>query len=207
MVVKRLMAGQAAKPHGFMSRFVGRAMSKSNLESNKWMVSQMDLNDGDDVLEIGFGPGTAIQEILEITKNGHVAGIDISRSMVDQATSLNEKAFTEGRLDLRMGEATSMPWPSNRFEKALAVNIIYLWPILDPVLNEIKRVLKPNGTLALYLAPVEKMDALGFSELDLFTIHTQEEVERACKDAGFAKIEWTSAQIDEGTGVCVTAWK
>ncbi len=207
MILKWLGASQAAKPRGFMGRFVGRMMAKSTRESNKWVVSLMDLKDDDRVLEIGFGPGTAIQEIFKITKNGHVAGIDISKSMVDQATSLNEKAVTEGRLDLRLGDVKSMPWPSDHFDKALAVNVIYLWPNLAPVLSEIRRVLKLHGTLALYLAPIETMEALGFSGHDLFTIHTQEEAERACKEAGFAKIERASVQRGEGTGVCIMAWK
>ena len=207
MVLKRMIGNQSANPSGFFGRFVVRMMAKSNFDSNRWMVSLLDIKDYDHVLEIGFGPGTAIKEILKITTNSHVSGIDISKLMVDQVTSLNQKAVTKGRLDLRLGEATSMPWDSNNFDKVLAVNVIYLWPILKPVFIEIIRVLKPNGILALYLAPIEMMDALGFSDLDAFTLHTQEDVLKACKEAGFVKTETTSTQMGEGTGVCIMAWK
>ena len=167
-----MMGYQAANPRGFFGRFFGRMMARSNFDSNKWVVSLLDIKDYDHVLEIGFGAGTAIKEILKIATNGHVSGIDISKLMVDQATSLNQKAVTEGRLDLRLGDVTSMPWDSNNFNKALTVNVVYLWPILKPVFIEIIRVLKPNGMLALYLPPIEVMDALGFSDLDAYTIHT-----------------------------------
>lgn len=76
-----------------------------------------------------------------------------------------------------------------------------------PVLSEIRRVLKPQGLLALYLAPVEQMERLGFSEMETFTLHTPEEVRKACREAGFIRVEQTSAQMEEGTGVCVKAWK
>lgn len=207
MVIKKIIADQAGKPRGIMGRFVGRMMSKNNLESNEWVVSLLDLESDDYVLEIGFGPGTAIRLVAENTKNGHVAGIDISKAMVDQAISLNQQAVSEGRVELRLGEATSIPWPENSFDKALAVNVIYLWPKIKPVLTEILRVLKPGGKIALYLAPIELMEKLGFSELDSFTFHRPSEVLQACAETGFSKVEETSAQIGEGAGVCIMAWK
>jgi len=201
------MGNQAANPRGIFGRFMGRMMTKSNMASNKWVVSLLNVNPDDIVLEIGFGPGTALQEILKITTNGHVAGIDISKLMVDQANQLNKKAVSDGRLDLREGQAASMPWDANSFDKVLAVNVVYLWPDLSIVFNEIIRVLKPNGKVVLYLAPIEMMDALGFSKLEAFTIHSQEDVLNACKKAGFSKTEIASASMGDGVGVSVIAWK
>lgn len=163
MALKRFMGDQAAKPKGLIGRFVGRMMGKNNLESNKWVVSQLGINENDNILEIGFGPGTAIQEIFSISKDVHISGIDISKLMVEQATKLNQSAVLEGKLDLRLGEVTSMPWSTNHFYKAFAINVIYLWPNLQNVFQEIIRVHKPNGIMAIYLAPVELMDELGFS--------------------------------------------
>ena len=207
MALKRLMGNQAANPKGIFGRFMGRMMTKSNMASNKWVVSLMDIKPDDHVLEIGFGPGTALQVVLEKTPTGHVAGIDISQLMIDQATQLNKKAVSEGRLDLRLGEAASMPWDANFFDKVLAINVIYLWPNLASVFTEIIRVLKPNGVAALYLAPVEMMDSLGFSELDAFTIHKQEDVLDACEKAGFSSTEVSSTTMGDGKGVCIIARK
>lgn len=205
--LRRILADQVAEPQGLLGRLVGWMMARGNQESNEWMVSLLDLEEDDHVLEIGFGPGTAIREIAAQTSKGHVAGIDVSEAMIDQATKLNQEAVDAGRVDLRLGEATSMPWPSDRFDKALAVNVIYLWPHLDPVLSEIRRVLKPRGLLALYLAPVEQMEKLGFSEVETFTLHIPEKVRKVCRETGFTRVEQTSAQMEEGTGVCVKAWK
>ena len=207
MALKRLMGNQAANPKGIFGRFMGRMMTKSNMASNKWVVSLMDIKPNDHVLEIGFGPGTALRDILEITTNGHVAGIDISQLMIDQATQLNKEAVSEGRLDLRLGEAASMPWEASFFDKVLAINVIYLWPNLASVFTEIVRVLKPNGVAALYLAPVEMMDSLGFSELDAFTIHAQEDVLNACEKAGFSSTEVSSTTMGDGKGICIIARK
>jgi ubiquinone/menaquinone biosynthesis C-methylase UbiE len=182
-------------------------MAKSNLESNKWVISLLDVEDDDHVLEIGFGPGTSIRDVTALTSRGRVAGIDISQTMVDQATNLNQKAVGEGRVDLRVGEATSIPWSADSFDKALAVNVIYLWPELGPVLVEIKRILNPGGVIGLYLAPIEMMERLGFTEVDSFTFHTPEEVKQACRDAGYSRVDEKSAPIGGGAGICILAWK
>ena len=78
-----------------------------------------------DVLEIGFGPGTAIKEILKLTTNGHISGIDISNLMVDQATSLNQKAVTEDRLDLRLGDVLQL-WDRPPSSCMLLMNLLRL---------------------------------------------------------------------------------
>ncbi|MEE9217353.1 MAG: class I SAM-dependent methyltransferase, partial [Anaerolineales bacterium] len=205
--LKRILADQAAKPRGLLGRVAGRLMARVNLESNEWVVSLLDVQMEDHVLEIGFGPGTAIREAAQEAKEGHVAGIDISEAMVALASSLNQEAIDVGRVDLRLGEAASLPWEVDRFDKVFAVNVIYLWPRLDPILKEIRRVLKQGGLVALYLAPLEIVERLGFREIDLFTIHSSGAVQQAFKESGFVQVEQESARIGDGIAVCVMARK
>jgi ubiquinone/menaquinone biosynthesis C-methylase UbiE len=49
------------------------------------------------VLEIGFGPGVIIQCLSKLASAGHIAGIDPSPEMVEQALARNAIARTTTR--------------------------------------------------------------------------------------------------------------
>ena len=53
---------QFGRPHGVTGRVVGRVMAHrgSNRQRNLWVVSLLDVQPAERVLEIGFGPGLAI---------------------------------------------------------------------------------------------------------------------------------------------------
>jgi ubiquinone/menaquinone biosynthesis C-methylase UbiE len=84
---------QFAHPEGWVGRFVGTILVLKNRARNAWTISMLDIQSDDQVLEIGFGPGQAIQEIAKLTPNGFVAGIDLSDTMVAQASKRCRNSF------------------------------------------------------------------------------------------------------------------
>jgi ubiquinone/menaquinone biosynthesis C-methylase UbiE len=94
------------------------------------------------VLEIGCGTGTN----LKLCKDAgcKVSGIDLSPAMIEQARSkLGAQA------DLRLGDASDMPFTDNSFDIVLAMLTLHEMPgtIRQQVLKEMQRVLKPEGRL------------------------------------------------------------
>jgi SAM-dependent methyltransferase len=102
LVIKRFNS-QFAHPEGWAGRFVGMILALKNRERNAWTISMLDIQPSDQVLEIGFGPGQAIQEVAKLTQNGFVAGIDLSDVMVAQASKRNSVAIRSGRVLLQQG--------------------------------------------------------------------------------------------------------
>ena len=45
------------KPEGFLGSIAGKLMATVGAEKNKWTLFLLNVNNGDNVLEIGFGPG------------------------------------------------------------------------------------------------------------------------------------------------------
>jgi cyclopropane fatty-acyl-phospholipid synthase-like methyltransferase len=84
---------QFAHPEELAGSLVGMIMAVKNRERNAWTVALMDLEPGDHVLEIGFGPGQAIQEVAKLTPKGFVGGIDLSYTMLLQASKRNSAAI------------------------------------------------------------------------------------------------------------------
>src|SRR6266516_1204143 len=118
-----VMAGQFGHPHGFGGRAAGWVMATrgSNRERNIWAVGLLDVQAHDRVLEIGFGPGVAIQEFARRATSERVVGVDHSEVMVQQARKRNAAAVRAGRVDLRLGTAERLPAFDASFDKILAV--------------------------------------------------------------------------------------
>jgi ubiquinone/menaquinone biosynthesis C-methylase UbiE len=87
-----------------------------------WVSVLLEIEPSDSVLEVGFGPGVVIQRLSNLASAGHVAGIDPSREMVEQARGRNDTAIRSGRVDLRHSSVENLPFDDDSFAKALAIN-------------------------------------------------------------------------------------
>jgi ubiquinone/menaquinone biosynthesis C-methylase UbiE len=152
-VIKRIHA-QFAHPEGWLGRFVGLILALKNRERNAWVISLLDIQPDDQVLEIGFGPGQAIQDVAKLTPNGFVAGIDLSDVMVEQARSRNAEAIRSGRVLLQKGAESPLPFEDNKFNKVFAVNSMQFWSKPIAGLEEARRVLRPGGRIVITIQPM-----------------------------------------------------
>ncbi|MFC6991170.1 class I SAM-dependent methyltransferase [Haladaptatus sp. GCM10025707] len=138
-----------ARPRGRLGRLGGRLMASSSTESTAWTLSLLDPEPADSVLEIGFGPGLGVESALARVFDGHVVGVDPSRPMVEQAAARNEQALATGRTSLCRGDVEALPFEADTFECAFSTNSMQVWPDAQAGLKEIRRVCKPDGTVAL----------------------------------------------------------
>ena len=153
LVIKRFNA-QFAHPEGWVGRFVGLILALKNRQRNVWTISLLDIQPNDQVLEIGFGPGQAIQEVAKLAPNGFVAGIDLSDTMVAQASKRNAAAIRSGRVLLQQGAEAPLLFEDNKFNKAFAVNSMQFWSNPIAGLQEVRRVLKPGGRVVITIQPM-----------------------------------------------------
>jgi ubiquinone/menaquinone biosynthesis C-methylase UbiE len=131
-------------------------MAQQHRPENLWTVSLLDVQPTDHILEIGFGPGIAIEEVARRASHGLVAGVDFSWVMVAAARRRNAGAVRARKVDLRHGDAARLPFSDNAFDKGYSIHSIYFWPDPLAALREAFRVLKPAGTFILTVLPKEK---------------------------------------------------
>lgn len=153
--IVRSVIGQFRRPTGALGRLAGWEMATrlSNRQRNEWAVSLLDVQPTDCVLEIGFGPGIAIRALARRATQGLVVGVDHSEVMVAQARSRNAAAVREGRVDLRVGSAESLPAFDVRFDKILAVNSMGFWPDPPARLRELHGLLVEGGVIGIVRQP------------------------------------------------------
>ena len=141
---------QFHRPTGLSGRVAGWIMANrpSNVQRNRWTVDLLTLELGDHVLEIGFGPGLAIQQVARLVPRGHVVGVDHSPLMVKHAGHRNQSAVQAGLVDLKLGGFELLPQLGETFDKVFSVNVLQFLRERTEVLHLIRSVLKPNGLVA-----------------------------------------------------------
>src|SRR5262245_25371805 len=93
---------QFSGPRGPLGHVAGFLMSRMNVPLNRWVVELMEVGSRDRVIEVGFGPGIAIELAAERASAGFVAGVDLSSVMLAQATRRNRAAIGTRRVELRL---------------------------------------------------------------------------------------------------------
>jgi ubiquinone/menaquinone biosynthesis C-methylase UbiE len=140
---------QFSGPTGALGRVAGLFMARKNRALNEWIVALLDAGPTDRVVEIGYGPGLAVAANAARATGGLVAGVDRSAVMHAQARRRNAAALKAGRVDLRVGDAASLPFATASFTRALAVNSLQFWQPPEAGLRELARVLAPGARLVL----------------------------------------------------------
>jgi SAM-dependent methyltransferase len=156
----RGLAGQLARPHGLWGRLVGALMNRANAAINRQSIELLTLSPDDEVLEIGFGGGATLRYLLRLASRGRVYGLEKSATMLTAAEAAHRDALASGGLQLRVGDASQLPWDRHAFDRVLSVNTLYFWDDPRAVFAEVHRVLKPDGRFVLAYRPREMMDRL-----------------------------------------------
>lgn len=150
------------------------------------------------VLEIGCGGGGLLRMLRE--RGAVVVGVDT----LDVALKLAHKQRAreqgsrgaEERSPLRLrtsaplhlvqiGEDITLPFCAKSFDAILGQHVVEHLPDVDAALREWKRLLKPNGRIALATPNARYPDPAHFADADHARIFSPDEMRRACEQTGF----------------------
>jgi ubiquinone/menaquinone biosynthesis C-methylase UbiE len=153
--LRSALVRQFGKPQGPLGVLAGLIMRvrPSNRLRNQRTLELLHLQPADRVLEVGFGPGLSVARAAELATAGRVVGVDHSALMLRQATRRNARAIRAGRVELLLGSADALPPFAEPFDKVLAVNVYMFWADPVAVLADLRRAMRPGGTIALTLQP------------------------------------------------------
>ena len=152
------------RPSGLLGTLGGKIMARGNRRVAERAMQLFGVRPGDSVLEIGFGPGVAIELLARAASAGRVAGVDPSEEMLALAKVRNAEAIAAGRIDLRRGVAERLPFEDGSFDKALAVNSMQVWSDPAAGLREVHRVLKPSGCVLFAFTRHSRQPKQGLAE-------------------------------------------
>ena len=142
------------RSNAFWSFVVGWFKPRRNRQLVEWTISMLDLQPTDRVLEIGSGSGVALQLAARCCTNGLVAGVDSDPAMVRRSRKRNALHMTYGRVFIREGSVSNLPYPDGSFDKVFSINSVQTWPSQLGDLKEIRRVLRREGKLFIVRQPL-----------------------------------------------------
>jgi trans-aconitate methyltransferase len=149
--VRTYLVRQFHRPSGPVGHVAGWVMAtrSSNVDRNRWAVEQLDVRPTDRVLEIGFGPGVAIEAFAARVTDGVVFGVDHSELMVRTARRRNTRAIAAGRVVLTTAGVDEVDDGLRPLDLVLAVNNLGMWPDPPAQLRRLHSLLRPGGRLAI----------------------------------------------------------
>ena len=105
------------------------------------------INPGEVILDVGCGTGfDLIVASRFVGSSGRVCGIDLTPEMVERAQmNLKRAGVSNGAVHLAGSEA--IPYDDSTFDVVISNGVLNLSPLKERSLQEIYRVLKPNGRL------------------------------------------------------------
>lgn len=189
------LAGQLRSPEGEQGVDVGQKMHETNINMTMSAVDALKLVDEDHILEIGHGNAAHAKHILSRASGIQYTGLDISRTMQEEAQRINASAIDHGQASFHLYGGETFPFPDDFFHKIMTVNTIYFWENPLAVLGEAHRVLKSNGLLSIVFAQKSFMEELPFVEYG-FKLYDDEDIERLVEQTPFQIIH-TQTEMEQ----------
>ncbi len=181
----RVIGKQLQHPRGLMGKLLFRGMTRMTIAHARWTADLMEVHPDDDVLEVGFGNGAAIELLAGRASSGHITGVEVSETALEMASKKNARAISEGRVELHLASDGALPVDEGTFDKACTIATMYV--IADPgaVFREMHRILKPGGLAAVTFPVREKFMRFRPANAEGFYLHELADLEAAFRDAGF----------------------
>ncbi|HEY2174396.1 MAG TPA: methyltransferase domain-containing protein [Mycobacteriales bacterium] len=119
------------------------------VEQRRAVLDLLDPQPGEDVLDVGSGPGYLAREIAQrVGPRGAVHGVDPSESMLATAVRLRAGEHPAA-VRFCVGDALALPFPDGSFDAVTATQVYEYVADMPAALAEARRVLRPGGRLLI----------------------------------------------------------
>jgi len=141
----KYVGGNFGNPNGIAGKISTKLMNIINQRQYMAILDNINLEQNDIILDIGFGNGYFINKLFKKNIPINIYGIEISNDMVNNVSKKYKKSIENGLLKLSLENIVNTSFENGTFNKMYTINTIYFWNDLEKCFFEIKRILKPNG--------------------------------------------------------------
>ena len=127
---------------------------ESVLRSHRWRTAENSagfllphLTPGMSLLDVGCGPGNITADLAGRLGEGRVVGIDLSRDVIEMAAQFTTE--THPTLSFEVADVYALDFSEGSFDVVYAHQVLQHLSKPVEALREMRRVLKPGGTLAV----------------------------------------------------------
>ena len=196
------LAQQLGHPSGWFGHVLIHLLNRENAGMNQLALECLSLQSGSQILEIGFGGGYLIEQMLITGLPSQIDGIDYSADVVTAGQRKFQPRTLQHELKLQQASVEALPFADGYFDAIVTVHTIYFWPTLAQGLTECLRVLKPGGRLVVGYDRAEFLEQQGLTKHG-FKAYSREVLEANLKSVGFIQIQTrTGSDNSNGSFFC-----
>jgi SAM-dependent methyltransferase len=140
---------QVRKPNRWIGRPFLWLMNRTHSALTDWGLEHVAIEKDFTILDVGCGGGRTIQKLAAIAREGSVYGVDYASGSVAASRAKNAELIKAGRVEVRQGSVSHLPFSEAKFDLVTAVETQYYWPDMVNDMKEIRRTLKPGGRLII----------------------------------------------------------
>jgi SAM-dependent methyltransferase len=195
------MFKQFRKPTGWMAKFAGLGMNREHEKVWRWGLEHIAIAPDAVILDVGCGGGGTVKILAQTARRGKIYGVDHSEDVLLTAHQVNRALIEQGRVELKHGSVSDLPFPDDTFDLVTAFETSMFWPNPVEDLQQVRRVLRSpepeRGKLGgtLLIANEAYVDA-GFETRNTrwsrwadFRLQTPEETRQCLIEAGFDHVQ------------------
>lgn len=172
----------------------------------QWLVDTAQIPAGATVLDVACGRGAVLFPAAQrVGAKGKVIGIDLADGMARETDAeIKRRGLTQA--EARQMDAENLDFPASFFDFVLCGFSLQFFPHLERALAEFRRVLKPNGRVAVTTWGDDDSRWDWFDEmrtaygavlrLGSQSLDTPEKIQKWFSDAGFDDIQITTKELD-----------
>jgi ubiquinone/menaquinone biosynthesis C-methylase UbiE len=124
-------------------------MNSRHSKVTDWGFTNVSIGRESTILDVGCGGGRTLNKLAEAATQGKVYGVDYSEESVAASKKANAHWIDLGRVEVKHGSVSALPFPDGMFDLVTAVETHFWWPNLPADLREVCRVQKAGGKLVV----------------------------------------------------------
>jgi len=138
------------EPQSYVDHLEKRGRTRAQAGLRRRFLRFAKVAPGQRVLEVGSGTGIVARDAAALVgPRGRVIGVDPSRVMTDAARRIARPLGLGRRLVHEVGDGARLRHATGRFDRVVAVTVLLHVRHSDAILDEMLRVTRPGGILAL----------------------------------------------------------
>lgn len=151
MLSKLLVKSEDSKTYAkFCEQVYGKNLTQfnmANMEQINKLIEVLNLDENSKVLDLGCATGKISEYISDLT-NAQITGIDYVKNAIKRAKerTLNKSS----KLIFQHMDLNNLKFPENSFDAIIAIDTIYFAHNVRKLIGKLKKLLKQNGTMAIF---------------------------------------------------------
>ena len=190
------LLNQLRRPSKWTGRLFLKNMNQRHSAVTDWGLEKVPIGAQRAIIDVGCGGGRTLEKLATLAPHARIVGVDFAPGSVAESRAHNAALIAAGRVEVIQASVSQLPGAAAQFDLATAVETHYYWPDLVANLAEIRRVLRPGGTLVLIAETYRDtrlgwVIALSMAPLRAAVLTADEHRERLAQ-AGFTDIQVTT---------------